>query len=135
VAVSIIVGNESFEIGHWTLLNSFFDTIRYHVSELDSIQYKALLVDLYKGHLRHQDAVGVVEDLVAIKSAFKSLEANQVIWDIRDLDKKPPWGNHISPHIKCLANYFVTSDGKDLFDLLIYVLQISSEKRLDVFIR
>jgi len=34
------------------------------------------------------------------------------------LAQQPPWGNDISEDITDLSNYFVTSEGEDLFDVL-----------------
>ncbi len=50
--------------------------------------------------------------------------------DNEDLQAKPPWGTNISPEITDLSNYFVTSDGRDLFEVLSEALQISRWRRL-----
>jgi 2,3-bisphosphoglycerate-dependent phosphoglycerate mutase len=39
------------------------------------------------------------------------------VWDVEDRSKRPPWGDDISPDITSLANYFVTDDGRDLFEV------------------
>lgn len=45
-----------------------------------------------------------------------------MIWDIDDRDAQPPWGDNISPEITNLSNYFVTSDGRDLFEAVVEIL-------------
>ena len=41
-----------------------------------------------------------------------------MIWDIENMDAKPPWGISISKDIDNLGNYFITSDGQNLFSVL-----------------
>jgi hypothetical protein len=41
-----------------------------------------------------------------------------VVWNHEDRGAKAPWGDRIAPHIKTLADYFVTSDGQNLLDVL-----------------
>lgn len=43
---------------------------------------------------------------------------DEIVWDIGNPGAMPPWGNNISTRISSLANYFVTSRGRDLFDVL-----------------
>jgi hypothetical protein len=45
-----------------------------------------------------------------------------VVWDIEDRSRRPPWGDDIAPEITSLADYFVTNDGKDLFEVLFAAL-------------
>ena len=52
------------------------------------------------------------------KKEFSYISPQKVIWDIEDLAQQPPWGNDISEDITDLSNYFVTSEGEDLFDVL-----------------
>ena len=53
---------------------------------------------------------------------------------MNDKSKLPPWKDHISDQITSLANYFVTADGKDLFDELISLLQYAAKNYLDAAI-
>lgn len=43
----------------------------------------------------------------------------ELVWDFENPSKRPPWWANISKHIRSLAEYFWTSDGQDLFDVLI----------------
>ncbi|MED4971226.1 Imm70 family immunity protein [Parageobacillus toebii] len=49
----------------------------------------------------------------------------QVIWDINDLSKVPPWGDKISSKVTNLANYFATSDGKTFFEVLYNAMDVN----------
>jgi 2,3-bisphosphoglycerate-dependent phosphoglycerate mutase len=41
-----------------------------------------------------------------------------VVWDFEQRNVRPPWGDNISPTITSLADYFVTSDGRDLLAVI-----------------
>lgn len=49
---------------------------------------------------------------------MKKFRSSEVVWDIDDLKVKPPWGDNISTEIKNLSEYFVTSEGEDLIDMM-----------------
>ncbi|MEC0537344.1 Imm70 family immunity protein [Bacillus inaquosorum] len=49
---------------------------------------------------------------------MKEYSPSQVIWDIEDVSKRPPWGDNISEEITNSSNYFVTSDGEDFIKIL-----------------
>ena len=52
-----------------------------------------------------------------MKKNLKKLPPSEVIWDIEDFSRQPPWGKDIIPDISDLSNYFVTSDGRNLIKL------------------
>ena len=64
-----------------------------------------------------------VEELKIIREELKAFAPDKVVWDIEDLSKQPPWGNDISKDITDLSNYFVSSEGKDLFTVFFDALQ------------
>ena len=61
------------------------------------------------------------------KKHLSKLPPSDVIWDIDDLSKQPPWGNHISGEITNLSNYFVTSDGRDLITIMFMAFDDAEE--------
>ena len=46
-----------------------------------------------------------------------------VVWDIDDLSKQPPWKDNILGDITDLSDYFVTSGGEDFITLFFRVLK------------
>lgn len=50
-----------------------------------------------------------------------------VIWDIDDLSKQPPWKDNISGDITDLSDYFVTSGGEDFITLFFRALKKAEE--------
>jgi hypothetical protein len=123
MSVSLWVGDSAREVGSASFFHAFFSTISYHL-EPDGwgTRYPEIMQDLYHGELRADDAAKVHADILAIRTELQLYSPDQVIWDIENLDAKPPWGRNSSPRISDLANYFWTSDGKDLFDVLLQSL-------------
>ena len=74
--------------------------------------------ELYRGELGEDRAVAALVELKGITRRLRSLRPDQVVWDIEDLNAKPPWGDDISSDITDLSNYFVTSTGRDLVGCL-----------------
>jgi 2,3-bisphosphoglycerate-dependent phosphoglycerate mutase len=123
-----------YEVGTEDFLNSFFSTVKYHLcTNLVSDKYPHLLNDLYHGKVKYEDALATIKEVEAIRLSLKDFKPKEVIWDIEDLSKSPPWGDAISEDIKDLSNYFITSDGEDLFDSLINdALRNSYEEKVDL---
>lgn len=136
MGVSLYVPNQYYEIGHSSFFKSFFDTIHFHLVKGNwGSKYPKLFIDFYQGHLKWEDVAEVIENLEEIRNDLKKFSPQQVIWDINDLSKQPPWGGNINSRITSLSNYFVTSNGKDLFEVLINALNNAIRKQSDVYIR
>ena len=72
---------------------------------------------LYNGEVSSGETEAITGELNHIKSELQHFDIGQVVWDIEDRSKQPPWGDNVADRITDLSNYFVTSDGKDLFDV------------------
>lgn len=71
-----------------------------------------------------------MQEIQNVRGRLRYHGPSEVIWDIEDLALKPPWGDNISSAITSLADYYVTSDGKDLIEVLLSALQKAyTEKR------
>jgi hypothetical protein len=68
-----------------------------------------------------------MNELNCIRQELAKYDPDQVVWDIEDLSKQPPWGNRISEDITNLSNYFVTSDGEDFLAVFERALQMGLE--------
>jgi hypothetical protein len=84
---------------------------------------------LYKGQVDAGEAEAALREVDLIQHGLEAFPPSDVVWDFRDRSARPPWGDRISPHITSLANYFVTSDGKDLFDVLRTALREAVTKK------
>lgn len=122
-----------YQVGHGGFLHSFFSTISYHL-EPDGwgTRYPYLLKKLYQGKLSWEEASKALEEVENIQMQLEKYTPDKVIWDIEDLSKQPPWKDNISSEITSLSNYFVTSDGRDLIEILKKAMQDSIEEKINI---
>ncbi len=123
MSVGFKVGSIIDEIGSPSFMHAFFSTISYHLEPKGwGTRFPELMDELYQGSLDASKAKKATADVISIRKELKSFKPSQVIWDIENLSAKPPWGDKISTDITDLSNYFVTSTGKDLFEVLLECL-------------
>ncbi|SKA41197.1 Immunity protein 70 [Chitinophaga eiseniae] len=115
MAVGLFTAPIFHVIGTGDFLHSFFSTIAYRLegSEWGS-RFPVLMNELFIDGIAPAQGDAVLRELAVIKKELSALPPDQVIWDIDDLSKQPPWGTGIASTINNLADYFVTSDGKKL---------------------
>lgn len=129
------VKNNFYPIGTTEFLESFFYTIQYHLcGDKWGDKYQLIMKDLYSGKLKVSDVPEAKKQLCEIRDKLSNYPPSKVVWDIKDLSKRPPWGDDINADITDLSNYFVTNDGKDLFDVMLKVFSKSLELQWDVLI-
>ncbi|MDF7776849.1 Imm70 family immunity protein [Sphingomonas sp. AOB5] len=124
MGVGIRVGSITDEIGTGDFLHAFFSTVSGRL-ERDWGERFPSLMTLYRGSLPADRAAAALTELAEIRSELAAFPPDQLIWDIEDLTKLPPWGSDISPDITDLSNYFVTSAGRDLIDVMREALEAS----------
>lgn len=119
MTVGLKIDGITGEIGSGSFLHAFFSTISAHL-EPDGwgTRFPVLMNDLYQGHIDASQVQKVLDDLKTIHKELEAYGPEKVVWDIEDRSAEPPWGDNIAPEITSLANYFVTSTGRDLFWLL-----------------
>ena len=124
MSLSFWVGGKGFVAGDAGLLKSLFSTIvvRLENGEWGS-RYPVLMRDLYAGRVPSSAADAALKEVAAIRAGLSPHEPREVVWDFEQPELQPPWGSAISPHISSLANYFVTSEGMDLLDVLSWALE------------
>jgi 2,3-bisphosphoglycerate-dependent phosphoglycerate mutase len=136
MAIGFQVGSQWYEAGAPSFLNSFFSSVVYHLEDgKRGIKYPLITKALYLGSLNWDKAEDAIGELRQIKDGLKEFTPDKVIWDMDDLSKRPPWGDKISKAITDLSNYYVTSDGKDFFEVLFAALQNSLENKADLKIQ
>jgi len=128
MAVGLKVKFYWYQIGSGGFLNSFFSTVAYHLEDRRwGSRFPVIMNDLYKGMVAVEDVPQAISELHIIEKELKKVSPNQVIWDIEDLSKRPPWGDDISADITSLSNYFVTNEGKDLLATFCRALEKAQE--------
>jgi len=135
MGIGITVGSITNEIGAPSFLHAFFSTISAHCEPKGwGTRYPFLMNELYQGRLSAAHAVAALNELRDAKMQLSKLPPSVVIWDIENRSAQPPWGTNIAPTITSLGNYFVSSTGRDLFELLEEALSASSVEKGDAVI-
>lgn len=117
-----------YQVGHGDFLHSFFSTVCYRLEHgIWGSKFPYLMNDLYHTGLEWTDVPFARQELKHIQKALSILPVTDVIWDIDDLSKQPPWANQISGGITSLSNYFVTSDGRDLITIMLMAFDDAEE--------
>lgn len=116
-------------------MTSFFDTIEYHLTKgLFGKKYPTVLKEFYNGRLSYQSLIQAETELKEIQQRLKKFDPSKVVWDKFDLTKRPPWGDDISDEITDLSNYFVTSEGKDLFEVLFDAIDKAKAEKTELVV-
>lgn len=133
MSVAAVAGEHAVEIGAPSFLKAFFSTV-FVVLETPGwgTRYPVLMRDLYQGRVSGPQVATLAIELLAVRVALSSHSPAAVVWDFERPEARPPWGDAISPDIRSLANYFVTSEGKSLLGELIALCEYASRRSLDV---
>jgi len=124
MTIGIRVGSIVNEIGAPSFLNAFFSTVAGLLENDDpGTRFPLVSNDLYEGHIEADKIAGALAEIQIIRDELMHYPPTAVIWDIEDRAKSPPWGSRIAPTITSMGNYFVSSTGRDLFELLNETLQ------------
>lgn len=129
--VAFTVGTERWEVGDAAFLHCFFSTMSAH-TEPDGwgTRYPVLMRELYVGTLAPQNAAQCRDDLRQAFAALAVLPPSAVVWDYSDRSLRPPWEAATPAHIRHLGEYFMASDGTNLFTVIDTVLQRSQQTGL-----
>lgn len=111
----------SVYIGTSDILHSLYSTIRVR---LDYFKSKVSLAFnfLELGECDFAIAVETARQFNLIRDELSKFNPQQAVYDYRDLSKKAPWEGKISPVITSCANFYTTSDGKDLLFEIVSIL-------------
>ena len=121
------VGPIAYPVGTGEFLGSFFDTIAVLLEGGSRGSRFPALASLYEnGELAPQLAGAARAQLAEAAVALAAFAPAEVVWDIDDPSLKPPWGDTIAPTIRTLAEYHVTSDGRQLIAVLDTALDASA---------
>ena len=136
MAVGIFVEPDFYTIGIGNFLFCFFSNIAYHLENGQwGNRFPYLMKHLYDGLLEKQYVGNAIDELHTVKKEFSYISPQKVIWDIEDLSQQPPWGNDILEDITDLSNYFVTSEGEELFDVLFKAFGVAKDDNENIEIK
>ena len=131
--VGFFVDPMFYTVGSGDFLNSFFSTvyIKLEKSKWGS-KYPIIMNDLYSGKIEKEKINEAQAELDALKKHLAKFSPKEIVWDFEDPNALPPWGSDISSEITDLSNYFVTSDGENLLDVLEKAMNTSIEIEEDL---
>ena len=119
MAVGFYVDPVFYKVGTGDFLNSFFATIYIKLENSSwGSQYPLIMNHLYHGVLESRDGLNAKSELYFIKEGLQAFKPGDIVWNFEDLTARPPWGDQISEDILNLSDYFITSEGGNLIDVL-----------------
>ena len=125
-----------YSIGTGGFLHSFFSTICVRLeNNVWGSRFPILMNELYSGKLEPHQLEEALRELETIQKELERINPNQVVWDNGDRSKMPPWDDNISPDIKDLSDYFVTSSGKNLISVIKRALLDAIDERVELEIK
>ena len=135
MAIGIRVGNDTFEIGTPSFLKSFFSTIFVRLEAEDwGSRFPLLMTEFYLGTLSYAHADAAIRELSKVRSGLEARPPSDVVWDFEDRVARAPWGDERAEDITNLSEEFVTSDGKNLIDVISAAFELAKEKGRDAVI-
>lgn len=134
--VGFFVNPVLYTVGTGSFLNSFFSTIYIKLEKSKwGSKYPIIMNDLYSGIIKREKINDALKELETLRKHLAKFSPKEVVWDFEDLNALPPWGNDISSDITNLSNYFVTSQGYDLLDVLKEAMNAAIEVDKDLEIK
>lgn len=119
MAVGLRVRSNLWSVGTGDFFHAFFSTVSVRLEpEGWGTRFPAVMDELYKGELSAEAATRALAELDQIREELRRFPPSEVVWDVEDRSKQPPWGDEISHEITDLSNCFVTEAGRDLFEVL-----------------
>lgn len=133
MTIGVKVGPVVDAVGAPGFFNAFFSTV---VALLENGQrgsrFPRVTQGFYQGKVAAEDVARTRADLQQIRQELASHAPGEVVWSLEDPQARPPWGDDISADITSMANYFVSSTGRDLFDLLEEAFEAAQERNRSV---
>lgn len=121
-----------YSIGEPDLFFSFFSSIVVHLEKSKwGSRFPVVMNDLYQGKVEVDKLEACRKELEVIREELKQFGPDQVIWDCEHPEKMPPW-DEIDPDIKDLSEYYISSSGEDLFEVLLTAIQDGLEYKADL---
>jgi len=115
MTVAFKQGSVFTEVGPGGVLQSFFSTIASRLEGgLWGSRFPTIMNSLYQGSIQATDAQTAISEMTEIRAELGALSPDYVVWDADAPGVDPPWGRQVGDHVKCVADYFVTTTGRNL---------------------
>lgn len=136
MSVGLMVGYNWWTVGEGSFLTAFFSTVyvRLENNEWGS-KYPVIMNKLYWGEIPLEYLEAGIAELLSIQEELKNLPPHDIVWEFEDLSATPPWGDNIAAHITNLLQYFITSSGSDLVDVMLTSFKFTIDKGQNVIVK
>jgi len=133
MTVEIQAGSLTGEIGSSSFFNAFFSTVAVLLENAEpGSRFPVIGEELYEGHVDAENIGRAIAELQVIRAELMRYPPTAIVWDSEVRARAPPGGNDISRDISSMGIYFVTSDGRDLFDMLLEIFRYALKQKSDV---
>lgn len=110
-------GNVITDIGFGNTLHSLLSTVAVHLENgCWGSRYPHIMEKLLQGRLEATDARAACIEMLAIRKGLAALAPADVVWAIEDAGRQPAWGSAVGASVTSMADYHVTTAGRNLVD-------------------
>lgn len=128
MTIGLKQGSVVTEIGPGGLLHSLLSTVAVHLENGNwGATFPIIMGKFYQGSLSAEDVDVAFLEMRKIKKGLSLLGPDAVVWDIDDLTIDPPWGKTVGTHVRSMADYYVTTTGRNLVDEILDNLESLKE--------
>ena len=121
-------------IGDRSCWYSVYSTAVIRLSEDDKDFLQFAMDFLNTGACVADDAQITARQLELIRRRFEKIVTTDAVYDLNNLELKVPIDTFVSQSATSCANFYITADGKDLFDELINLLKYADKHKVDTLV-
>lgn len=124
----------SVSLGGSDTWQTLCSTIRYHLSQSEK-QMPHVFAFIQGGHCSYQDCLTTAREFNLVRDCLSQIDPGKIIYDDKNPEKQPPWGDRISPVITSCANYLTSGDGDDLLAEIVKILSYAAYAKVSVDVK
>lgn len=116
---------ETIDIGSYAIFHSLYSTIKVNLQQqIDTICLAVQFLET--GKCDANLALETARQFNLIRDALSQFPPHRAVYDCDNPHQVVPWAEKISPVITSCANYYTTSDGRDLLFEIVRILCYAS---------
>ena len=124
----------SISLGGSDTWQTLCSTIRYHLSKVEK-QMPHVFAFIQGGHCSYQDCLTTAREFNLVRDRLSQIDPGKIIYNDKNPEDQPPWGDKISPVITSCANYLTTGDGDDLLAEIVKILTYAAYAKVSVDVK
>lgn len=120
------------DVGTAPVWNSLYSTVKLRVSGKLDEESNEILFFLQTGECKKENLSKTLTGMKQVQKILKEVDAKDFVYDYRHLEKKAPW--KINEAILSCAELYTTSEGKNLLDETIDLLEYACDNNIEIFV-